>query len=448
MSMRSLTQDFQKPASTLPAFDPGNFVSVIDNPHYPLRPGTTYFNASPEGFFVDNLTATRDTIEILGVTCVVVEDLAYEGGELVERTLDYFAQDKQGNVWYLGEDSTHFEDGKPVSTEGSWRAGTGNQHAGIIMLADPQIGDFYKQEQAPGVAEDQAVVISLNASVNVPYGSFSDLLQTDDTTPLEPGFLEKKFYAEGIGLLQEIPNDGPQVDLLKIRFQGTARADDIDGYAGRDELFGLQGNDQLDGGGGSDTIKGGRGADVISGGNDSVADLLHGNQGDDRISLHEGDKGYGGDGNDRLRLFDNEDFGLIDGGGQNGTNLGKGRGDILLFEGSLDLTMGGVSERITHIETLSMVGAGSDRLTLSAQDVLDLGEGRLDPAFCRKDKWGSGDAMRVEGGDGDHLTLTGGKWREVDNVTNVPDNYDVFARQTSTGTAYVIVDEDIQVHLA
>jgi hypothetical protein len=448
MSMRSLTQDFRKPASALPTFDPDNFVTVVDNPHYPLRPGTTYFNASPEGFFVDNLTATRDTIEILGVTCVVVEDLAYEGGELVERTLDYFAQDKQGNVWYLGEDSTHFEDGKPVSTEGSWRAGTGNQHAGIIMLADPQIGDFYKQEQAPGVAEDQAVVISLNASVNVPYGSFSDLLQTDDTTPLEPGFLEKKFYAEGIGLLQEIPNDGPQVDLLKIRFQGTAAADVIEGMAGKDELLGLTGNDRLDGGGGSDTINGGRGADVIDGGKDSVVDLLHGNQGDDRISLREGDKGYGGDGNDRLRLFDNEDFGLVDGGGQNGTNLGKVRGDMLLFEGSLDLTKAGVSERITHIETLSMRGAGSDRLTLSAQDVLDLGEGRLDPAFCRKDKWGNGDAVRIEGGDGDHLTLTGGKWREVDDVTNVPDGYDVFARQTSTGTAYVIMDEDIQVHLA
>jgi hypothetical protein len=201
MSLRTLTQQFQKPASALPTFDPDNFVTVIDNPRYPLQPGTTYINASPDGFFADNLTVTRDTIEILGVSCVVVDDLAYEDGELVERTLDYFAQDKQGNVWYLGEDSTHFEDGKVVSTEGSWRAGNGNQHAGIIMEADPQVGDFYKQEQAPGVAEDQAVVISLNASLDVPYGSFTGLLQTDDTTPLEPGFVERKTYAEGVGLL-------------------------------------------------------------------------------------------------------------------------------------------------------------------------------------------------------------------------------------------------------
>jgi len=446
--MRFPTQNFQKPATALPTFDPDDFVTVVDNPHYPLRPGTTYFNASPDGAFVDNLTVTRDTIEILGVTCVVVEDLAYEDGELVERTLDYFAQDKLGNVWYLGEDATHYEDGKVIGTDGTWRAGNPGQHAGIIMLADPQVGDFYKQEQAPGVAEDQAVVISLNASVDVPYGSFTDLLQTDDTTPLEPGFVERKTYAEGVGLLQEVPNDGPRIDLLKIRFDGTASADDIDGYAGKDELNGLAGNDHLDGGGGSDTIKGGRGADVIDGGKDGVPDLLYGNQGDDRISLRVGDKGHGGDGNDRLQLFDTENFGLVDGGNQAGTNLGKVRGDMLLFEGSLDLTKAGVSERITHIETLSMTGSGSDRLTLSARDVLDLGEGRLDPAFCRKDKWGSGDAVRIEGGDGDLLALTGGKWREVDDVKNVPDNYDVFARQTSSGTAYVIVDEDIQVDLA
>ena len=147
MSLRSLTQSFQKPASALLTFDPDNFVSVVDNPLYPLQPGTTYINASPDGFFADNLTVTRDTIEILGVTCVVVEDLAYEGGELVERTLDYFAQDRQGNVWYLGEDSSHFEDGKLVSTEGTWRAGNGNQHAGIIMEAHPQVGDFYKRSR-------------------------------------------------------------------------------------------------------------------------------------------------------------------------------------------------------------------------------------------------------------------------------------------------------------
>src|SRR5215510_11741820 len=143
MSLRTLTSQFRTPASAMPTFDPDNFVLGVDNPLYPLQPGTTYINASPDGSFTDNLTVTRDTIEILGVTCVVVDDRAYEDGELVERTLDYFAQDKQGNVWYLGEDSSHFEDGKLVSTEGTWRAGNPGQHAGIIMEAHPQVGDFY-----------------------------------------------------------------------------------------------------------------------------------------------------------------------------------------------------------------------------------------------------------------------------------------------------------------
>ena len=315
------------------------------------------------------------------------------------------------------------------------------------MLADPQIGDFYKQEQAPGVAEDQAVVISLNASVDVPYGSFADLLETDDTTPLEPGFLEKKLYAKGIGLLQEIPNDGPQIDLLKIRFEGTAAGDTIEGMAGKDELFGLSGNDRLDGGGGSDTIKGGRGADVISGGKDSVADLLYGNQGHDRISLGAGDKGYGGDGNDQLRLIDNEGFGLVDGGNQAAPTWARCAATSCC---SKAVSISPRPSQRTHHPYRDAVdgGIGFRSPDLERAGCLDLGEGRLDPAFCRKDKWGSGDAVRIEGGDDDHLTLTGGKWREVDDVKNVPDNVRRLARQTSSGTAYVVVDEDIQVHLA
>lgn len=448
MSLRALTSQFQKRASAMPTFDPDNFVTGVDNPLYPLLPGTTYINASPDGVFADNLTVTRDTIEILGVGCIVVDDRAYEDGELVERTLDYFAQDKQGNVWYFGEDSFHYENGRVVSTEGTWRAGNPGQNAGIIMEAHPEVGDFYKQEQAPGVAEDQAVVVSLNASVDVPYGSFSGLLQTDDSTPLEPGFVEQKLYASGIGLLQETPNDAARVDLLKIRFDGTAHGDTINGFAGKDELNGFAGNDHLNGRGGSDVVKGGRGDDVIDGGLDTDADILYGNQGADRLYLRTGDNGYGGTGNDRIRLFDNDGFGLVDGGEQNGTDLGRTRGDILQFEGNLDLTGAGVSERITHTETLSMVGSGHDHLTLSAADVLDLGDGRLDPTLCGKDSWGKGDAVRVDGDVDDQLTLTGGKWHEVEDVKNVPDNHDVFARQTSAGIAYVVVDEDVQVHLA
>jgi len=432
-----------------PVFNPADFTSsVIDNPYMPLQPGTTLVYKTASTGEVVNFEVTRQTKVIDGVTCVVVHDTSKVDGQLEEDTLDYLAQDKFGNVWYFGEDTKTLEDGKVVSTEGSWRAGVDGALPGFIMEAHPHVGDEYSQEIAPGVAEDQAKVVSLNEVVDVPYGSGDHALETDETTPLEPSVLEHKFYLSGVGLVSTVDaNTGEIEELIKIIFDGTSGDDMIDGKLGTDEINGFAGNDHLNGSDGADVVKGGRGNDVIGGGKDTDADLLYGNQGNDRIFLRTGDKGYGGGGSDKLRLFDNEDFGLVDGGAQHGTNLGKVRGDILQFDGSLDLTKAGLSERITHIETLSMVGSGHDRLTLSARDVLDLGEGKLSPAFCGKDKWGSGDAVRIEGGDGDHLTLTGGKWHEVEDVKNVPDNYDVFSRQTSTGTAYVVVNEDVQVDL-
>src|SRR5215813_2900048 len=194
MSLRHLIQQVPSAAGATPTFDPANFVPAVDNPYYPLPPGTTFVYESPDGASADRLTVTRQTKDILGVTCTVVNDQAFENGELVEKTLDYFAQDRDGNVWYLGEDAFHFENGKLVSTEGTWRAGIGDQHPGIIMLAHPQVGDAYAQENAPGVAEDQGQVVSLHDSTSVPYGSFAQLLHTNDTTPLEPGFAEQKFY--------------------------------------------------------------------------------------------------------------------------------------------------------------------------------------------------------------------------------------------------------------
>ncbi|HEX2448046.1 MAG TPA: hypothetical protein VHK26_07660, partial [Methyloceanibacter sp.] len=144
-----------------------NFVDGIDNPLFPLEPGTTftYESKSPDGEILERVetTVTQETKEILGVTCVVVDDKTFDAnGNLLESTLDYFAQDEVGNVWYFGEDTRSFEDGH-VSKEGSWLAGKhvpGGEIAepGIIMLASPEKGDFYKQELAPGVAEDEATV--------------------------------------------------------------------------------------------------------------------------------------------------------------------------------------------------------------------------------------------------------------------------------------------------
>ena len=121
--------------------NPNDFVPVIDNPFFDLQPGTTFTTESPDGSETDTFVVTRQTKVIDGVTCVVVKDTALVDGELVEKTNDYFAQDKAGNVWYFGEDTKEFENGKVVSTEGTWRAGVDGATPGFIMLASPQVGN-------------------------------------------------------------------------------------------------------------------------------------------------------------------------------------------------------------------------------------------------------------------------------------------------------------------
>jgi len=187
-----------------PQFDPNNFVRNVDNPFFPLDPGTTYFYEGQEDGIPSGTTTevTNDTKRILGVRATVVHDLAYVDGVLVEETFDWYAQDKQGNVWYLGEDSRELdENGNVISTEGSWEAGVNGAQAGIIMLADPRKGDRYRQEFAVGVAEDTAQVIGLNESVCVPYGCFDGVLLTKEWTPLNRGVVDNKYYAEGIGFI-------------------------------------------------------------------------------------------------------------------------------------------------------------------------------------------------------------------------------------------------------
>jgi hypothetical protein len=432
-----------------PVFNPANFVSGIDNPYMTLQPGTTFiYKNDGTGELVQTET-TRETKVIDGVTCIVSHDRSTVDGELEEDTLDYFAQDKFGNVWYFGEDTKEFEDGKVVSTEGSWRAGVDGAAPGIIMEAHPRVGDDYDQEHAPDVAEDHAKVVSLSALVESPYASSDHALETDETTPLEPGALEHKFYIAGVGLVSTTDANDPESieELVRITFAGTSDDDTFNGNVGPDRINGFAGDDDLNGGVGKDIVRGGRGSDVLDGGKDSDADLLYGNQGNDQISLRAHDQGFGGSGTDTLRLLDDGRFGLVNGGEQQGHDLGRTTGDILQFAGGLDLTKAGVSERITHIETLAMTGSGHDHLILAARDVLDIGDGDLNPAVSGKDTWGTGGAVRVEGGAGDQLTLTGGNWHEIEDVRNVPDNHDVFARNTSAGVAYVVVDEDVQVHL-
>ncbi|WP_406670566.1 hypothetical protein V7O67_01010 [Methanolobus sp. ZRKC4] len=203
-----------------PEIDPANFVEEIDNPYLPFEPGTTFvYEGESDGETIDvEIYVTNQTKEVMGVTTTVIREREWEDGELVEDTFDWFAQDKDGNVWYFGEDSKEIEDGEVVSTAGSWEAGVDGAQPGIIMKADPQPGDVYRQEYYEGEAEDMAEVLSLEASVTVPYGSFENSLQTREWTPLEPGVEENKYYASGVGLLLEEAVEGGdgRLELVEI----------------------------------------------------------------------------------------------------------------------------------------------------------------------------------------------------------------------------------------
>lgn len=203
------------------SINPADFVKVVDNKFFPLKPGTTFFyEGEKEGVPIsDEMFVTNKTKKILGVTCVVVQDHAFTNGVLSEDTLDFYAQDKAGNVWYFGEDTKELDaNGNVISTEGTWLAGVNGAQPGIIMEANPKKNDFYQQEHAPGVAEDQAKVLSLNKSATVPYGSFDDLLLTEETTPLDPRDIEHKYYAAGIGFILGVAVKGgnERTELVNI----------------------------------------------------------------------------------------------------------------------------------------------------------------------------------------------------------------------------------------
>jgi hypothetical protein len=180
-----------------PHIDPADFTTTIDNKYFPLKPGTAFvYEGNTER---DVMTVTHDTKQIMGVKCVVVDDRATQNGELIEGTFDWYAQDKEGKVWYFGEDTKEYKNGKVTSTEGSWEAGVNGAKPGIIMQAHPKVGQSYRQEYYKGHAEDMAKVISLNDSIRVPYGSFDHVLVTKEWTPLQPGYVEHKYYAPGVG---------------------------------------------------------------------------------------------------------------------------------------------------------------------------------------------------------------------------------------------------------
>src|SRR5919112_6355708 len=180
-----------------PHIDPSEFTTKVDNEYFPMEPGTTFLYKG--GTEHSEMTVTHQTKKVMGVKCVVVDHREWEGEMLIEKTYDWFAQDKEGTVWYFGEDTKEYENGEVVSTKGSWEAGVDGAKAGIIMPADPKVGQSYHQEYYPSEAMDMARVLSFEASVTVPYGSFDHVLETKEWTPLAPSYDEHKYYARGVG---------------------------------------------------------------------------------------------------------------------------------------------------------------------------------------------------------------------------------------------------------
>lgn len=181
-----------------PAIVAADFSPNITNPWMPLTPGTVMTYSVPNGLTVIEVLA--QTKVLMGVTCAVIHDKVTVNGVTEEDTYDYFAQDSQGNVWYFGEQTTQFgTDGIPSGVVGSWLAGVNRAKPGIIMKAFPQIGDAYRQEFLIGVAEDAAQVIAFNQTVKVPYGTFSNAMETLEFSGLEPGSSEHKYFVPGVG---------------------------------------------------------------------------------------------------------------------------------------------------------------------------------------------------------------------------------------------------------
>src|SRR5262245_26342018 len=207
-------------AATCASFSSSTFhhSTRITNPYFPLTPGDLYtYNGNlkkePE---VDSAYVTRNTPTIDGIRVVEVRDRVYLSATLTEDTLDWYAQDDQGNVWYMGEFTTELPSG---DHSGSWTAGVDGAEPGFIMEATPQVGDNYCQENAPGIAEDAAQVVSLTASRTVPFGSFSgNVPQTKEYSLIEP-HSEYKYYASGVGMLEAIALNGGSEDIQLYSIQ-------------------------------------------------------------------------------------------------------------------------------------------------------------------------------------------------------------------------------------
>jgi hypothetical protein len=206
--------------------NPEDFTTEIDNPYWPMAPGSrwVYRESDQEGTVQRVVvTVTDRTKEVAnGIEARVVHDVVTEDGDPVEVTDDWYAQDSDGNIWYMGEDTAEYEYGKVTTRAGSFEAGVDGAQPGVIMPADPQVGQSYRQEYYAGKAEDAGAVLSLDAQAEVPFGHVGPALMTQDTNPLEPKVYELKFYARDVGpvLAVSVSGGSDREELLSYRAAG------------------------------------------------------------------------------------------------------------------------------------------------------------------------------------------------------------------------------------
>ncbi len=184
-----------------PDLDPAQLSPEITNELMPFPVGATWSleAVGDEGTEVIEIEVLAETREVFGATVRVVRDTASIDGEVIEDTYDWYAQDPDGNVWYMGEDTHEFENGVPVSDAGSWEAGVDGALPGVVMLGDPDLGHIYRQEYLVGEAEDIGEVVSVDEEVTVPAGTFSRCLKTRDRSAVEADLDEFKYYCAGVG---------------------------------------------------------------------------------------------------------------------------------------------------------------------------------------------------------------------------------------------------------
>jgi len=219
--------------------DPADFTTRIDNPYWPMAAGTRWVYRETDGRGNRQkvvVRVTRRTRMVDGIRARVVRDTVTERGRLVEDTFDWYAQDRAGNVWYLGEATREYEDGRFVGNDGSFEAGVDGAQAGIAMPANPVPGLRYRQEYKRGEAEDRARVLSVTEQAQVPFGRFPRrVLLTKDVNPLEPRVLEYKLYARGVGpvLVLDVSGGTGREELLSFRRPASSPARPARAAAGR-----------------------------------------------------------------------------------------------------------------------------------------------------------------------------------------------------------------------